>query len=173
VKINLPFLAAGDVFWLQAAYADGAMGYLGYGGSGLARLGAIAVPDIGVNPVTGSIKNTTGYSIVAAFRHFWTPQLRSELYGSYTQLELGSISPLATYATGAVVRRLDPRETIVAGNLIWPPASGLDIGVEIVYSHVDLRSRVGSVNNAGVRLAGVGIKSDDAFAGRFRIQRDF
>jgi len=173
VKINLPMIAAGDVFWLQAAYADGAMGYLGYGASGVSRLGAIAIPDIGVNPVTGNLKTTTGFSIVAAFRHFWTPQLRSELYGSYTQLELGSIAPLAIYGAGAPVRSLDPKEFIVAGNLIWTPVSGLDIGVEVVYSQVDLRSRVGVVSNTGARLAGIGIKSDDAFAGRFRIQRDF
>eukprot|EP01031_Cornospumella_fuschlensis_P048143 gene48143-58970_t len=32
VKINLPMLAAGDVLFLQAAYADGALGYLGWGG---------------------------------------------------------------------------------------------------------------------------------------------
>ena len=31
VKINLPFIAAGDVLWLQAAYADGAINYLGFG----------------------------------------------------------------------------------------------------------------------------------------------
>jgi len=172
VKINLPMIAAGDVFWLQAAYADGAVGYLGYGASGIARLGTIAVPDVGITPL-GNIKNTTGFSIVAAFRHFWTPQLRSELYGSYSQLEIGSIAPLASYAAGAPVRALDPKEFIVAGNLIWTPVSGLDIGVEVVYSHVDLRSRVGVVSNTGARLAGIGIKSDDAFAGRFRIQRDF
>ena len=31
VKINLPFIAAGDVLWLQAAYAQGAINYLGFG----------------------------------------------------------------------------------------------------------------------------------------------
>ena len=31
VQINLPFIAAGDVLWLQAAYADGAINYLGFG----------------------------------------------------------------------------------------------------------------------------------------------
>ena len=33
VKINLPFIAAGDVLWLQAAYAEGAINYLGFGGA--------------------------------------------------------------------------------------------------------------------------------------------
>lgn len=177
VKVNLPFLAAGDVFWLQAAYADGALGYLGYGqgatGGGVGRLGLINIGDVGVNTATGSVRNSTGYSIVAAFRHFWTPQLRSELYGSYSQLDLGYISPAATYATGAIVRPLDPKEFLVAGNLIWSPVSGLDIGVEVIYQHVEYATRVGRLNNAGTRVAGIGIKSDDAFAGRLRIQRDF
>ena len=33
VKINLPMLAAGDELWLQAAYAEGGLSYLGYGGN--------------------------------------------------------------------------------------------------------------------------------------------
>ena len=31
VKINLPMLAAGDELWLQGAYAEGALSYLGAG----------------------------------------------------------------------------------------------------------------------------------------------
>ncbi|HEY5794087.1 MAG TPA: porin, partial [Bosea sp. (in: a-proteobacteria)] len=77
------------------------------------------------------------------------------------------------YATGALVRPLDPKELIVGANLIWSPVSGLDIGVEVLYTRTELASRILSVNNAGARIAGTSIKSDDAVAGRLRIQRDF
>ncbi len=176
VKINMPFLAAGDVLFLQAAYADGALGYLGFGSTGVGRLGSIAVGDIGLNPATGSVKTSTGFSIVAALRHFWTPQLRSELIGSYAELKLGHNAAPGVYAAAApaaLSRSLDPKEVTAAGSLIWSPVSGLDIGVEVIYQRVELAQRVLRVNNSGARVAGVGSKSEDTLAGRFRIQRDF
>ncbi|HEY5798293.1 MAG TPA: porin [Bosea sp. (in: a-proteobacteria)] len=180
VKINLPMLAAGDHLFLQAAYADGALGYLGYGGQmGVGRITSsalgLAVADISVDGF-GNAKTAEGWSFVAGLRHFWTPQLRTEIYGSYSELKLGYT--LANQAVAGVVSRpLDPKELIIAGNLIWTPVSGLDIGVEVVYSRVELKQAVLAANNAGLRpaLAAGGrlVKSDDAIAGRFRIQRDF
>ncbi len=182
VKINLPMLAAGDQLFLQAAYADGALGYLGWGGQfGAGRQttsvagNQLAVGDVGVN-VLGNTKTATGWSFVAAFRHFWTPQLRTEIYGSYSELKLG-YTLAAQAVPGVVARPLDPKELIVAGNLIWSPVSGLDIGLEVVYTRTELKQAVLAANNAGARpaLAAGGrlVKSDDAIAGRFRIQRDF
>ena len=188
VKINLPMLAAGDHIFLQAAYADGALGYIGYGGGttaasatgtgggagGFGRLTRVLVGDYGFDPVTGNIKNSTGWSVVAGLRHFWTPTLRSEIYGSYSELKLGH-SARAPFYTDAwqVGRSLDPKELLIAGNLIWSPVSGLDIGVEVLYARAEYRARVTPTDNLGVRTAGPGIKSDDAWAGRLRIQRDF
>ncbi|KRE12324.1 hypothetical protein ASE66_17350 [Bosea sp. Root483D1] len=179
VKINLPMLAAGDALFLQAAYADGALGYLGWGGQfGSGRITSsvagnqLVIGDVGVTPL-GNVKNSTGWSFVAALRHFWTPTLRSELVASYSELKLGYAAPAGVYAAGAPIRSLDPKELIVAGNLIWSPVSGLDIGVEVLYTRTELASRVLPVNDAGARVAGFGIKNDDAWAGRLRIQRDF
>jgi hypothetical protein len=180
VKINLPMLAAGDFLFLQAAYADGALGYLGWGGNmGVGRISAfnsqLAVADFGVNAI-GNVDSSTGWSIVAALRHFWTPTLRSELIASYSELKLGYVLG-NQFVGGQINRPLDPKELIVAGNLIWSPVSGLDIGVEVLYTSTNLRQPVLSSNNLGNRIAvangGSLVKSDDAWAGRFRIQRDF
>ncbi|WP_332685116.1 porin [Bosea sp. (in: a-proteobacteria)] len=181
VKINLPMLAAGDVLFLQAAYADGALGYLGWSGNfGSGRIASattpLAVGDFGVNGIGGT-DSSTGWSIVAGLRHFWTPTLRSELYGSYSELKLGYVLANQANGLGFVAAPLDPKELIVAGNLIWSPVSGLDIGVEVLYTRTDLRQPVLAANNGGTRLAvGAGgslVSADDAWAGRFRIQRDF
>ncbi len=175
VKINLPMLAAGDQLFLQAAYADGALGYLGYTGSGigsfgLGRIGNLNLFDTALNTVTGSMKNSTGYSLVAAFRHFWTPTLRSEISASYSELKLGYVTP----GTVGLQRSMDPKEFIAAANLIWSPVSGLDIGVEVLYSNLQLRQPVVAVDNFGARSnAARLIKSEDTIAGRLRIQRDF
>lgn len=182
VKINLPMLASGDVLFLQAAYADGALGYLGWGGSGQFGSGRILatgaasqflVGDVGIDTL-GGIKNSTGWSLVAVLRHFWTPELRSEFFGSYSQLQLGYTSPtaLGNGAGGFVARSLDPKELIVGANLIWSPVSGLDIGVEVLYTRTELKAPVFSGTNTGGRNL-VPVKDDDAFAGRLRIQRDF
>ncbi|CAM5769199.1 porin [Bosea minatitlanensis] len=174
VKINLPMLAAGDALWLQAAYADGALGYLGWSGNslGLGRLGRLTLADASINPVTGKVDNSTGWSVVAAFRHFWTPTLRTEIGASYSELKLGYVDT-ATALFALAPRSLDPKEFLLAANLIWSPVSGLDIGVEVLYSHLDVRSPVGLVNNASVRSNLLGIKSEDSISGRLRIQRDF
>jgi len=181
VKLNLPMLAAGDVLFLQAAYADGALGYLGWGGQfGSGRILSTATPltvaDWSVNPITGATKSATGWSFVAVLRHFWTPTLRSELFGSYSELKLNYT--LVNQATGVFAARpLDPKELIVGGNLIWSPVSGLDIGVEVLYTRTELKQAVLAASNTGARTAlaagGRLVKSDDAWAGRLRIQRDF
>jgi hypothetical protein len=172
VKINLPMLAAGDALFLQAAYADGALGYLGWspGSFGLGRTGRLVLADASLNPVTGNVENSTGWSIVAALRHFWTPQLRTEISASYSQLELNYVDPASL---GFAPRSLDPKEFLIAGALIWSPVSGLDIGVEVLYSNLDVRQSVGVVNNAAVRSGTLGIRSEDSLSGRLRIQRDF
>ncbi|CAN7477513.1 porin [Bosea sp. LjRoot237] len=175
VKINLPMLAAGDHLFLQAAYADGALGYLGWGGafgSGriLAQNAQLGIGDVSVDGL-GRVNTATGWSVVAALRHFWTPTLRSELAASYSELKLGYV--LANQAVpGVVARPLDPKELIVAGNLIWSPVSGLDIGVEVLYTRTELKQAVLAGTDAGFRGPNT-IKSDDAWAGRLRIQRDF
>ena len=43
--------------------------------------------------------------------------------------------------------------------MIWQPVAGLDLGVEVLYSNLDPR--------------GVALRSDSAWEGRLRIQRDF
>lgn len=173
VKINLPMLAAGDNLILQAAYADGALGYLGWypGTFGVGRLGTLTLADAQINALTGSVDNSSGFSLVAALRHYWTPQLRTEITGSYSQLKLKYLQPVGNF--DVFPRSLDPKEWNIAANLIWSPVSGLDIGVEVLYTNLDVRSRVAELNNTGFRSGVLGIKSDDAWAGRFRIQRDF
>jgi hypothetical protein len=171
VKINLPFLAAGDALFLQAAYADGAVGYLGYSTNfGLGRFGPLVLGDISVDPVSGKVSSTKGYSFVAALRHYWTPQLRSEVYGSYSKLDLRYTHAAAFYA--GPVRSLDPKELRIGANLIWSPVAGLDIGVDVLYQRVELATRFQTLRN-DVTRTGAFAKSQDGWVGRLRIQRDF
>jgi len=169
VKINLPMLAAGDYLWLQAAYAEGGLSYLGYGGAGTqstwgasSRAGRINVnnSDVVLDSI-GKAHLTKGYALTAGLLHYWTPTIRQGVYGSYSKLDYS-----------AAVSTLDPSEIRVGTNLIWSPVAGLDIGVEVLYARVETRRSV-TAFTADQAIVGRQIKSDDTFQGRLRIQRDF
>ncbi len=171
VKISLPMLAAGDELWLQAAYAEGGISYLGYGGNSAGstwgantNVGRLLITNSDANVgVNGSIKLTKGYALTAGFLHYWTPTIRQAVYGSYSKLDYANgIGTLTSVG-------LDPTEWRVGSNLIWSPVAGLDIGVEVLYANAKVKNYV----QAAGRPAGVLLKSDDSFSGRLRIQRDF
>lgn len=169
VKINLPMLAAGDYLWLQAAYSQGGISYLGYGGASTqstwaaaSRIGRINVSnsDVAIDAL-GNSHLTKGYAITAGLLHYWTPTIRQGVYGSYSKLDYSS-----------AVSTLDPSEIRAGTNLIWSPVAGLDIGVEVLYARVEARRRI-AATGADVTPFGRTIKTDDSFQGRLRIQRDF
>ena len=160
IGINLPALAAGDALWFAAAYADGALGYLGFGSnvtgvgaSGAARPAAgFAVADAYVD-VDGDIETGRGWQVAGGLRHYWIPTVRSNIHGSYASVEYGG-SGLIGAATIA-----DFDEWRVGANTFWSPVSGLDIGVEVLYANVD--------------VSGTNVEDEDRWEGRLRIQRDF
>jgi hypothetical protein len=192
LKLNLPMLAAGDVFWLQAAYAEGAISYLGYGGNGggatwgaNSRVGEVNVvnSDRAVTAL-GTQKLTKGFAITAGLLHYWTPQIRQGIYGSYSRLDYGALATTPVIAGTVNVRpdgaTVSSDEFRIGTNLIWSPVAGLDIGLEVLYARVDPKGRIFSSKAAGFGAAQNAANaavfskgSDDAWQGRLRIQRDF
>lgn len=160
MKFKLPMLAAGDVLWLQGAYAEGALGYLG--ATGEFKAGGIKVRAydsvVVTNDLSSSVKLTKGYALAASLLHYWTPTIRQAVFGSFVSIE-------SNKAAG----QTDFKEYRVGSQLVWSPVSGLDIGVEVLYAKVDPKGRVADGNRSGdFKLA-----SDDAVSARFRVQRDF
>ncbi|MDJ1159661.1 porin [Chelatococcus sp. SYSU_G07232] len=163
VKVNLPQLAPGDVLWLQAAYADGALNYLGVGsGTTIGALTGTATDGVLVN---GDIKKTKGWNVTAAFQHYWTPSIRQALFGTYTSIDFSS-STVAATTIGGVPALRDFKVYSIGSNLIWSPVSAFDIGVEVLYSKLDPSGRVAV---APGRTRG----SEDVWEARLRLQRDF
>jgi hypothetical protein len=159
-SVNLPMLAPGDALWVAATYADGAMGYLGAGqsiGIGQAR-GEVIDAYIGAD---GDIETGEGWSVAGGLRHYWTPEVRQNVFGSYAAVEYGR--DLSALFGG---RDFDFTEWRLGTNVIWQPVSGLDIGLEVLYARVDTDAPFVAANGR-VR------DHDDAFEGRFRVQRDF
>ncbi len=145
VKINPPFIAAGDVLWLQAAYAQGAINYLGFGtDTSVRNRGPFILnqSDAFVNAF-GDTKTTEGFAIVGAFSHYFTPQIRGELMGSYGQLNYDrSATDIVTAASaigaengrlvGARFGFVDTAEYRLEASAIWSPVKDLDIGVDVL-----------------------------------------
>ena len=213
LKLNLPQLAPGDVLWLQAAYSEGAMSYGGvparWGGRENVSVGYSGrFPIQTVDSFIGSdFKQhlTETWSVSGAFLHYWSPEWRSAVFGSYAEVNHGkgarngTTGPGNLIANGSVasIVSLNALSTLkdysaisLGANLIWSPVKDLDIGIEGLYSRVDLKGgpvadlSKGSIAVTGLTLAGVQtpgsgvipiktVKYDDVFSARVRVQRDF
>jgi hypothetical protein len=166
LRLNLDMLARGDQLWLQATYSDGALGYVILNGNGdgltsnrnstsgpfnFSQAGGVvfnyrdaivtgaggAAPSVAAG---GSIQTTKAWGVAAGFRHFWTPNLRSSLFGTYASVDAPAVSTLPDF-----------RLWTVGANLVWSPVRNLDLGLEVVYGQI---SRSGLNASAGANLAG-------------------
>jgi hypothetical protein len=174
VRLNLDMLARGDVLWLQATYTDGALSYAftNDNSDGLVQ----TRQTVGTGLVTGiyadGIVNAAGTGIVKSkawsvhggFRHFWTPALRSAIWGKYVNIDSPGVAGFAGNALN------DIRFWQVGVNTIWSPVRNLDLGVEVVYSN--LSARTSGAGYSGVQ-AGQVIGNANAWSGMFRVQRNF
>ena len=208
IKLNLPQLATGDVLWLQAAYSEGASSYAGHPARMTGRE-SLSNPYSGRFTVStvdsyigadGKQKLTESWSVVGAFLHYWNPQVRSAVFGSYSEVSFGKGArtgggPAVLIGNGSISAgntlafdtRLRDYSIVTAGvNLIWSPVKDLDIGIETNYSRATLASgrtadlTLGSVAQTGIldatgnrTIPGRTAKYDDIWATRIRVQRDF
>ncbi|MQT13880.1 porin [Segnochrobactrum spirostomi] len=159
VTVNLPFLAAGDTFNLQGAYAQGAVSYTApqstivwhdnAGGSYYTT----GIPDGFVNPVSGELELTQSWSVAAGIQHFFTPQVYAAIDGSYfgSQVDL----------PGADNTQINNWN--LTGTVGYTPVAGLEFGAALEYLNT-------SANNSD--LNGI-VKSDNQLIGLVRVQRSF
>ncbi|MCJ2058783.1 porin [Methylobacterium sp. J-048] len=116
IKINTPFIAPGDSFYIQGAYADGAQlytGYSNYTGSYTQSTTTIQgqkfaqyFSDASINPFTGQLQTSTSFSAVASYLHYWTPEWRSAFFGSYGEQSFSNGARLAQGAAYTLVSGL-------------------------------------------------------------------
>jgi hypothetical protein len=161
VKINLPMIAAGDAFWAQAAYAQGAMSYIGLTSTTL-NVGRLNYAVSDAFFANNNIQMTTGYSLTAGMLHYWTPTIRQSLFGNYTQVDpTGSAAQTVALASKANLWQ-------VGSNVIWSPVKGLDIGAEVMWFNLD-----GSKTVASAKPGAPVVSNQDGWQYRIRVQRDF
>jgi hypothetical protein len=180
--VNLPMLGGGDNAWVFATYTDGAFSYINGGqdepgfdrvlAAGPLRLG---VADAFINAINGNIETTEAWSIAAGFTHFWTPTLRSSIFGSYAQVEVPGAARTFDIGTGTVFGLTDFTEWRIGGNTVWLPVSGFQIGLETIWTRLETDGRVlvPVTNAVGDVVATEATDDEDIWEVRLRFQRDF
>jgi len=175
VKVNTPMFGPSDALYLQAAYTEGALLYIGangtrgFGQSSQLTYGsdAIATGD------SGSLKLTKGWNALAAFSHTWTPTFSTAIWGGYTSVDYtgGYITGTVDGATGIGLAGRDFHYWQAGLQANWSPIRNLTVAGTVNY-----------VNTQAKRLAydpiAVGTdtyfrRSTDGVQFAVRVQRDF
>src|SRR4051794_35950862 len=94
LKLNLPFIAPGDLLYLQAAYSEGPLSYTNAQGGIGAELNAGAYTNrfaVNTNDAAvdafGRLHLTKSWSATVALQHYWTPEIRQAVFGSYGKID--------------------------------------------------------------------------------------
>jgi hypothetical protein len=126
-------------FLLQGVWSQGAVEYTGLAASPVTTVGTVGF----VTGASGAIAfifdavgvgstlhKTEAWSAYAAYRHYWTPALRTGFAAGITDIGYDA----AVNALGGAAN--DAR--IVQGTVstIWSPVAGLDLSLDLVYSNV-------------------------------------
>lgn len=198
VMFKLDMLAPGDVLWLQATYAKGAIGYVDGSnfayvngvdtsnnyGPGLARVSSGNGWNQYVDADCVWSQNLTcdkssAWAITAALRHYWTPTISSTLSGNYYQVSYSSATvnnaQFATPAGAFVTGITNYKEITLATGLEWNPIKNFGIGAEVAWQHGVSSKPVGIASDAALMLAGLPAfkSSGDLVRGRVRMYRAF
>jgi hypothetical protein len=206
--INLPtFGATGiansqpnvDQFKGQAVYAQGATGYTTNGNgvdflaNGANNAGVGWLVD-GIYGFGTDVELTTAWSAWVGYQHIWTPFWRTSVYGGYLNVTydtvatsiicgptgLGGAGLIFHLAPGSVC---DPNFSIwqVGTRTQWNPVSQLDIGVDVLYSHLDtafanattVATGPLAVALPGKQVGPISFSDQDVWSVMFRVQRNF
>jgi hypothetical protein len=188
----------GDQFGMQATYSQGAAGYVTrstgpsqiWGGGSSVGFGWVSD---GIFGAAGSgVELTQVWGINGFYQHMWNPKRRTSLYGGYVEVDYNNTAKTGLF-NGGVVGGAAPAPLIgglagvsncnpdfswwsVGTRTQWNPHPDLDIGVEVLYNHLNTAfAGTGAMTAAsGARPAGaVTISDQDIVSVMFRWQRNF
>jgi hypothetical protein len=200
LRINTPFIAAGDYFVISGAYTVGAAQYaassnykgrLIWNGS-QAAFGFLTDGVYGNSATTtpNSVELTTAWSVAAAYEHFWTPNLHTALYGSYLSLShndtaktliCSSTNTFNWNGSSSSAGLCNPNwaQSVVGARTQWDITKSLYMGLDVVYTRLNSASVNSSAGTFVLSTAANGkgvntytVADQSAWMGTFRIHRD-
>jgi hypothetical protein len=200
LRLNAPMIGPGDYFQIQGIYSQGSTGYLSQTPSGAAMnlwkgntIGYGFWEDgVYTNPAggtAGKIELTTGWSVFGSYEHFWTPSLRTSVYGTYVELKHNGTATAAICATqtglssavqGGVGCNPDWNSWAIGSRSQWNITKDLYVGLDVIYLKLNsASSSTGTIATAASggkpasAAAGLYTVSDqDTWAATWRIHRD-
>jgi Porin subfamily len=210
----LPFFTKGDSFAVQGQYCVGEV-FACYNNSGNhfqdLSWSLINVNKIGLGWLDdGFMANTTevgatgiqlatNWNVFAAIQHYWVPELRTSLYGGYTEYKANSnavdvevcqelnegelpgfTNPLTHHGVGRVSPTgcLDWAAFEVGSRTLWNPTRNLDVGVDVLYTSMTKTAFSGAIANfpgpggTGATTT-LNVADTHIWAGILRIQYNF
>jgi len=114
---------------------------------------------------------------MALVEHYWTPALRTSVFGTYTEGNWNGAPTAAFCDNVAIVGTCNPDFQIwqVGTKTVWNPVANLDIGVELLYTNIstDSSGQIALADN-GAREGGLyNIGDNGIWSGMLRFQRNF
>lgn len=123
VMFNLPTLGEGDTFYLQSAYADGAVSYLGLQDPS----GQYSPPDAFLG--FGGLTKVSGWNITASLLHNWNEKWSTAVFGGYAAYDFNNQTAEAFYgATGG-------ENANVGGYVGFAPVKNLLLAVQYDWTY--------------------------------------
>jgi len=201
LKLNAPMIGKGDYFQAQAIYTQGASRYsnmtaitwdyskfdgqsFGFGKQTDAVFGGSLA---GGN--ASGLELTSVWAVNAAYTHFWSPQWKSTIAGSYHQTNYGGLANAmlcSSLGDGAGVGALavanagcdmDWSVWGVGVRTQWAISSTFYMGLEVLYTNLNTASTSTGLITLGAnggKPAGVYTLDDqENWSVRFRVHRDF
>jgi hypothetical protein len=198
LRLNAPMIGPGDYFQAQAIYSVGAIRYasqtpssstmqkwqgdtVGYG------FWTDGVYDANMAN-GGSVELTTAWSLFASYEHFWTPSLRTSLYGSYVDVSHNGAATAIICGQGGGANiaffndagcNPDWSAFTIGSRSQWDITKDLYVGLDVIYSKLNSASP-GAAGTITTAAGGVGaktgsatylVKDQDAWTATWRIQR--
>lgn len=178
--VKLPMIGAGDVAWLTVSYADGALAYINGGQEAPSYTSVLSAnplrepwADGFVSALTGDIKTLKAWSVAGEFIHYWSPNWRSSVFGSYAKINVPGGATVFDAGTFTVRGLDDFNELRLGANTQWLPVEGMQIGVEVAYTRIEGNSaRAVEIAGAGGAVT-VPSSREGIWEGRLRFQRDW
>jgi len=195
--VNVPWIAAGDIFGAWGAYGVGAGAYAS--GNNLATPGLFGGGNnVAQGPLTDAVylngtgfELTTVWSVGTYFTHYWTPQFSSTVSASHTGVGYnntvktgrwfcaGSGSAVQTaIGLGAAASTCDPDWgfSTLSAHTDWYPVPSFRLGIEVLYARIDtaFEGQTFTLPKSGSRPAGAYTAKDEGVTSvTFRAQRQW
>ena len=199
LRLNAPMFGPGDYFQAQAIYTEGAIKYVSQNSSGgntlnyfkgsVVGFGAFEDGVFGGSAVAGlnSIEKTTAWSVMASYEHFWTPALRTSLYGAYIDVSHNTNATALICATGnAASTNFGPTcnpdwsSYAIGSRSQWNVTKDFYVGLDVTYLYLKSASfnstntpvvlTGGAAQGKGTNLYTTG--NQDAVVAAWRVHRD-